>query len=153
MYNLKKYVKRQKKAFAKGDITEARRLLTKFEKALKKQQAWYYLRSNEIVSYKQLYRKLRYMSESLSSSGKSVMTQLIRIFQWCEEHHISLAYLDVSANLHKYREATAHLIGIIAQDATIAKIKADLFEAINRLKADMDRDVTRSWTRKKRAES
>ena len=134
MFNLEKFVKRQKKAFAKGDIAEAQGLLTKLKKDLKKQQSWENLRSNKPDSYKQLYRKLHDMSQSLSPSGKSTMKQIISIFQWCEKHHISLVYLKVAANLHKYREATAYLIGVNSQDATLAKIKADLLEAINRHK-------------------
>ena len=151
MTNLNEFVKQHKKALNKKDIKEAQRLLTKLKKELKKQQSWDYLRSNKPESYKQLYRKLRDTSESLSPSGKSIMRQLIRIFTWCEKHKISLPYLDVSANLHKYREDTSYLIRIITKDANDAEIKRELGDAISRIKADKNRDVTRSWTRKKRS--
>ena len=153
MTNTTQFVKRQKKAFAECDITEAKRLLTELGIHLEKKRGWNWLRSNEPESYNELYSRLKDMSEVLLPAGKSTMRQFVRIYKWCEEHGIELEFLDLSPNLHKYREATAYLTRVISKNTCDDEIKRELLETVNRIKSDKNRDGTRSWTRKKRAGS
>ena len=152
MYTVTQFVDLQNKALGDNDITEAQRLLTELETHLEKKHGWHWLRTNEPDSYDVLYTKLKDLGQVLLPAGKSTMRQLVSIFKWCEDHDISLAYLDVSENLHKYREATAYLIRIINNDATTCEIKREVLDAIRRIKSDKNRDLTRLWVRKKRTE-
>ena len=152
MYNLTQIVDPQNKALTDSDITEVQRLLTELETHLEKKRGWKWLRTNKPESYNELYTKLKDLGQVLLPAGKSTMRQLVSIFKWCEDHDISLAYLGVSENLHKYREATAYLIRIINNDATTCEIKREVLDAIRRIKSDKNRDLTRLWVRKKRTE-
>ena len=145
MYNITQFVEQQKKALDDNDITKAVSLLAELESHLAKKRGWNSLRTNSLASYEELYAKLEDMNHVLSPSGKSTMGQLIRIFQCCQDYGISLEFLDVPANLHKYREASNYLNVIISKDASDAVIKRELLDAISHIKSDKNRDETRSW--------
>ena len=151
MYNLTQFVDLQNKALTDGDIKEAQRLLTELETHLERKQSWQRLRTNEPESYDVLYTELKDLSQVLSPAARSTMRQLIRIFQCCQDHSISLEFLDVPANLHKYREASSYLNVIITKHASDDEIKSELLEAIRHIKSDKNRDETRSWVRNRQS--
>ena len=61
------------------------------------EDAWHWLRNNQPEGYEQLIEKLeRAASQSLSSGGQTELRQLVRVFEWCEEHRIELADLELA---------------------------------------------------------
>ena len=65
---------------------------------------WQWLRTHEPESYEQLTGLLRQRVPSLHRTARFVRLWLADVFEWCGEYGIALAELDVSPNLHKYRE-------------------------------------------------
>jgi len=75
-----------------------------------------------------------------------------KVFEWCGDHGIELADLQVPAHLHKYREAVAHMYQIIGEengDSDEPKVRK-MREAIARIKSDPDRNATRAWARSRK---
>ena len=108
---------------------------------------WQWLRTHEPESYEQLVEKLRQEVDGLHGTARFVRDWLADVFEWCGEHGIELAELDVSPNLHKHREATAYMRGIKTGDEP-DEVKVRLLrEVIERIKRDPNRDATRRWAR------
>jgi hypothetical protein len=147
MYNLTQFIEQQRRALEAGDINKAIQLLSVVETYTMKRKTWHSLKYNEPESYAELYFKLGAGFAVLRSTGKYTLQHLLRFFRWCENHDIALEDLAVSQNLYKYRDITAYLISTINRDADIADIKQDVLDVINRIKADKNRDETRSWAR------
>ncbi len=117
------------------------------------EDAWHWMRNNQPGSYEQLIEKLeRAASRSLSSGGQTELRQLVRVFEWCEEHGIELADLEVPAHLHKYREAVAHLSRICDGDEPDQSKVQAMRETVGRIKSDPSRRATRAWARNWRGE-
>jgi hypothetical protein len=139
---LAKFAKRQRVALESENVDKALRLLRKLEARIEETKAWGWLRSNEPESYEQLIDKLKQSSKGRSASGRTEMKQLIRIFESCEAHGISLDELDAPNNLHKYREAAAKLNAIVS-----GRSQMNLEEAIETIKSHSCRADTRAWAR------
>lgn len=112
------------------------------------EDAWHWLRNNQPESYEQLTEKLgQAASQSLSSGGQTELRQLVRVFEWCEEHGIGLADLEVPDHLHKYREAVAHLNRICDSGESDQSKVQTMREIVGRIKSDPSRRATRAWAR------
>jgi hypothetical protein len=80
-----------------------------------------------------------------------VLRQLPEAFKWCKQHSIGLEELEVSKHVHEYREASAHLDGIVSRDGLPDEEKLEkLRQALQRLRSDGTRKATRQWVRRPR---
>jgi hypothetical protein len=114
--------------------------------------AWYWLRNNQPESYEQLTEKLEQAKELLASSGQIELRQLVKVFEWCEDHGIELAELQVPEHLHKYREAAAYMSRTIEGDEPDWSKLRKMRETVDRIKSDPSRRATRVWARSWRGE-
>ncbi|MCJ7739608.1 MAG: hypothetical protein MUQ10_20235, partial [Anaerolineae bacterium] len=114
MIQLAAFAERQGVALESEDVDGALRLLSKLEAWIEKTKVWGWSRSNEPASYEQLIDKLKQSSKGRSACGRTEMKQLVKIFESCRDHGISLVELDVPSHLHKYREAAAKLNAIVS---------------------------------------
>ena len=117
------------------------------------EDAWHWLRNNQPESYEQLIEKLEQAaSRSLSSGGQTELRQLVGVFEWCRDHEVKLADLEVPDHLHKYREAVAHLNRICDSDEPDQSKVQTMRETVGRIKSDPSRRATRAWARNWRGE-
>ena len=139
-----------------GDLSFWRRALCQpivFKEYAMTEDAWHWLRNNQPESYEQLIGKLeRAASRYLSSGGRTELRQLVRVFEWCEEHRIELADLEVPDHLHKYREAVVRLSRICDGDEPDQSKVQTMQETVGRIKSDPSRRATRAWARDWRGE-
>ena len=77
------------------------------------------------------------------------MKQLVEFFEFCEACGMELHRLQTAANLHKYREAAAHLHDMINGKEPDLAMMAELIQITDRIKEE-SRDEVRDWVRRPR---
>jgi hypothetical protein len=142
-------LKQQETALEAGDIVEARRLLEEISEELSKQYDWPKLKDPGPQSYEQLSDRLKGAGELLDYNGRAELRQLREDFEWCEEHGIGLAELQVSEHLPKYREAACYLNRICSSTEKDDESKVqEMRKALARIQSDQDRQAVRAWVRR-----
>lgn len=147
-------LEQQEDALKQGNTSEALSLLKQMREVLDRQNAWRSLRQEEPDDYDELLGKLSLSLKrrGLHQSEQTLNRQLIEIFEWCEQQGFSVEELRPKDNLHKYREATAVMLGIINdEDQSDEQKRAALTKTLKRIQEqDVTRDDTRAWARTRR---
>ena len=145
-------LERQEAALEAGDVIQARKLLEEIKAELDRRNAWRWLCDNAPESYGQLTDKLEQVGGLLARSGKIALRELREVFEWCSEHGIELAELQLPGHLSKYREAAAYLHrirnSIEDDESKVQKMR----ETLARIQSDPNRRTTRAWVRNHRSQ-